>query len=43
MEYLSCIILFTSVRFGEALRIVQDRFDSKNFYAFNPEFDRCKN
>lgn len=29
-------------RFGESLRIVQDRLDSKNFYAFNPEFDRCK-
>lgn len=28
-------------RFGEALRIVQDRLDSKNFYAFNPEFDKC--
>ena len=27
-------------RFGEALRVVQDRLDSKNFYAFNPEFDR---
>ncbi len=27
-------------RFGEALRIVQDRLDSKNFYAFNPEFDK---
>jgi len=26
-------------RFGEALRIVQDNLDSKNFYAFNPEFD----
>lgn len=26
-------------RFGEALRIVQDKLDSKNFYAFNPEFD----
>lgn len=26
-------------RFGEALRIVQDRLDSKNFYAFNPGFD----
>ncbi len=26
-------------RFGEALRIVQDHLDSKNFYAFNPEFD----
>ena len=30
-------------RFGEALRIVQDKLDSKNFYAFNPEFDKCKN
>lgn len=28
-------------RFGEALRIVQDRLDSKNFYAFNPDFDNC--
>ena len=28
-------------RFGEALRIVQDRLDSKSFYAFNPEFDNC--
>lgn len=27
-------------RFGEALRIVQDKLDSKNFYAFNPAFDR---
>ena len=26
-------------RFGEALRLVQDKLDSKNFYAFNPEFD----
>ena len=29
-------------RFGEALRIVTDKLDSKNFYAFNPEFDKCK-
>ena len=29
-------------RFGEALRLVQERLDSKNFYAFNPEFDRCR-
>ena len=29
-------------RFGEALRIVQDRLDSKNFYAFNPGFDKCE-
>lgn len=27
-------------RFGESLRIVQDKLDSRNFYAFNPEFDR---
>ena len=26
-------------RFGESLRIVQDKLDAKNFYAFNPEFD----
>lgn len=29
-------------RFGEGLRIVQDRLDSRNFYAFNPGFDRCE-
>ena len=27
-------------RFGEALRIAQENLDSRNFYAFNPEFDR---
>ena len=26
-------------RFGEALRLTTDKLDSKNFYAFNPEFD----
>jgi spore coat protein JC len=26
-------------RFGEALRVVQDKLDAKNFYAFNPSFD----
>lgn len=26
-------------RFGEALRISQDNLNSRNFYAFNPEFD----
>lgn len=28
-------------RFGEGLELVKDRLDSKNFYAFNPEFDKC--
>ena len=27
-------------RFGEALRLTTDRLDSKNFYAFNPSFDK---
>ena len=27
-------------RFGEALRIVQEKLDSKNFYACNPSFDK---
>lgn len=27
-------------RFGEALRDLQDRLDSRNFYAFNPSFDK---
>ncbi len=26
-------------RFGEALRMVTDKLDSKNYYAFNPSFD----
>ena len=26
-------------RFGEALRLVQEDLNSKNFYAINPEFD----
>ncbi|WP_283245867.1 manganese catalase family protein [Ligaoa zhengdingensis] len=30
-------------RFGEALRVVQDNLDSKNFYAFNPAFDTQRN
>ena len=29
-------------RLGGALRLTQDKLDSKNFYAFNPGFDRCK-
>ena len=27
-------------RFGEGLRIIQDNLNSKNFYAYNPEFDK---
>ena len=29
-------------RFGEALRLLTDRLDSKNYYEFNPSFDKCK-
>ncbi|MGI6039035.1 MAG: manganese catalase family protein [Clostridiales bacterium] len=29
-------------RFGEGLRLVTDRLDSRNFYAFNPSFDRVQ-
>lgn len=29
-------------RFGEGLRLATDRLDSKNFYAFNPSFDKTK-
>lgn len=28
-------------RFGEALRIAQDNMDYRNFYGYNPEFDRA--
>lgn len=27
-------------RFGDAIRITQDNLDHKNFYAFNPSFDK---
>lgn len=27
-------------RFGESLRLVQESLDSRNFYAFNPSFDK---
>ncbi|MBO5088951.1 MAG: manganese catalase family protein [Lachnospiraceae bacterium] len=27
-------------RFGESLRLVQENLDAKNFYAFNPSFDK---
>ncbi len=27
-------------RFGEALRIAQDKADEKNFYGWNPSFDK---
>ena len=27
-------------RFGEALRITQDRLDCRNFYGWNPSFDK---
>ena len=29
-------------RFGEGLRLVQEQLDCKNFYAFNPSFDKTK-
>ena len=29
-------------RFGEGLRLAQERLDAKNFYAFNPSFDKPK-
>ena len=27
-------------RFGEALEMTKEKMDSKNFYYFNPEFDK---
>lgn len=28
-------------RFGECLRLTQEKLDSRNFYAVNPAFDSC--
>ena len=35
------ILLYVSL-FGEALRLVTDKLDAKNFYAYNPSFDLKK-
>ena len=40
IKYLRAREIVHYQRFGEALRITQDRLDSKNFYAFNPSFDK---
>lgn len=37
---INLLCLFHFVRFGEALRITQDNLNAKNFYAFNPAFDK---
>ncbi len=29
-------------RFGDALRVAQDNMNFKNFYGYNPEFDRAQ-
>ena len=29
-------------RFGDALRIVQEQLDARNFYGWNPEFDKIR-
>ena len=40
MKFLRAREIVHYQRFGELMRIVQERLDSKNFYAFNPAFDR---
>lgn len=35
--------LLQSSRFGDALRMTKDQLDSRNYYAFNPEFDGKNN
>ena len=32
--------LLQSSRFGEALEKTKEKLDSKNYYYFNPEFDK---
>jgi hypothetical protein len=29
-------------KFGDAMRIAQDNMDSRNFYGWNPSFDKGK-
>ena len=33
-------LMLQSDCFGDALRITQEKLDSKNFYACNPSFDK---
>jgi len=40
IRYLRARELVHYQRFGDALRIATDRLDEKNFYAFNPSFDK---
>ena len=32
--------MYLNDHFGDALRLVTDTLDAKNFYAFNPSFDK---
>lgn len=34
--------LLQSSRFGEALRMLTEELDKKNYYAFNPSGCKCK-
>lgn len=44
IEFLRAREIVHYQRFGEGLRITTDKLNSKNFYAFNPSFDRkCNN
>lgn len=44
IEFLRAREIVHYQRFGEGLRITTDKLNSKNFYAFNPSFDKkCKN
>jgi len=38
LRYLRAREIVHYQRFAEALALVQDRLDEKNFYAFNPSF-----
>ncbi len=40
IKYLRAREIVHYQRFGDALRIAEDNLNSKNFYAFNPEFDK---
>ena len=40
IKYLRAREIVHYQRFGEGLRIATDHLDSKNFYAFNPSFDK---
>ena len=40
IKFIRARVIVHFQRFGEALRLEQEGLDARNFYAFNPQFDK---